>query len=204
MEGGTGNLVRRFIVPPLITVALALASAVLTTLGSTWPTTPLSAADVRDATYGLRISTSADQRSQDAGGQVTYRIVATNLGTTVVQGATVIDDVPDTVSDVRWSCGGEGGATCDAGAGAGGRIAVATVLPPRSQVSVVAQGTVSDAAAGGTIVNRASVDVPSRVLIAGCVMLTSDPVVTTVPGSATSEAPMPTSRTRAGAGWRRW
>jgi uncharacterized repeat protein (TIGR01451 family) len=184
-----------------ITVPLALlAAALLTAIAPVVRAAPLSGAAIRDASYGVSISKSVDERVQDAGGEVTYRIVVANLGTTVVRGATVIDDIPDTVTGVHWTCTPEGGATCAADAGDGGRIAVSTVLPPRGRVTVVAQGTVTAGAAGGAIVNRASVDVPSRAMIAGGVTLSSQPVTTAVP--ATGDAPgvpTPSDRTREGA-----
>jgi uncharacterized repeat protein (TIGR01451 family) len=188
-----------------ITAAFAmLAAALLTALGPAGAGTPLTASAIRDASYGLSVTKTVDQRFQGAGGEVTYRIAVANQGSTVVRGATVVDDVPGTVTGVHWTCAAEGGATCAVGAGAGGRIAVSTVLPPRSRVTLVVQGTVAEGAAGGTIVNRASVEVPSRAMIAGGVTLTSEPATTVVPvrvlDSPDARGPTPSARTRGGAG----
>jgi uncharacterized repeat protein (TIGR01451 family) len=188
-----------------ITAAFAmLAAALLSALGpaGTGAGSPLTASAIRDASYGLSVTKTVDQRFQGVGGEVTYRIAVTNQGSTVVRGATVVDDVPATVTDVRWTCAAQGGATCGTSGGAGGAIAVSTVLPPRSRVTLVVQGTVARGAAGGTIANRASVEVPSRALIAGGVTLTSEPATTVVPARALDwpDSPTPSVRTRGGAG----
>jgi uncharacterized repeat protein (TIGR01451 family) len=186
-----------------ITTAFAmLAAALLTALGPAGAGSPLTASAIRDASYGLSVTKTVDQRFQGVGGEVTYRIAVANQGSTVVRGATVVDEVPSTVTGVRWTCAAEGGATCAAAGGAGGAIAVSTVLPPRSRVTLLVEGVVAESAAGGTIVNRASVEVPSRALIAGGVTLTSEPATTAVPARALDwpDSSTPSARTRAGAG----
>jgi uncharacterized repeat protein (TIGR01451 family) len=181
-----------------------LAAALLSAVGpaGTGAGTPLTASAIRDASYGLSVTKTVDQRFQGVGGEVTYRIAVANQGSTMVRGATVVDDVPGTVTDVRWTCTAQGRAACAAAGGAGGAIAVSTVLPPRSRVTLVVQGTVARGAAGGTIANRASVEVPSRALIAGGVTLTSEPATTVVPARALDwpDSPTPSVRTRGGAG----
>jgi hypothetical protein len=125
-----------------------------------------------DVTYGLSISKSVEQLYQRVGGPVAYRIVVAN-GSPAARQATVVDDVPDTVLEVRWSG--------PAGEGTGPHVVVPVRLPAGASVTIVVEGTVAPVAAGGRIVNRASVEVPTRALPAGA-RLTSEPAVTTVSG----------------------
>lgn len=159
-----------------------LAGAVLAVMAQAHVGTPLTPADVRDASYGLSISESVDQQVEGVGGAVIYRIAVANDGPSSFNDAGVLDDVPESVTGVSWTCAaGGGGGACRTPAGTGGHVAVAVVLPPRSSLTIVVEGTVASAAAGGTIVNRASFRARSRSLLAGDLILRSDPVTTAVP-----------------------
>jgi uncharacterized repeat protein (TIGR01451 family) len=158
-----------------------LVAAALTALAPAQAVAPLTASAIRDAAYGLSISKSADRPFQDPGGPVTYRIVVANGGLATVRGATLADDVPAAITVARWTISAEGGASSSVAAGRGNRFAVPVVLPAGGRVTAVLEGVVADGTAGVTIVNRATVQLPSRTPIAGGVVLSSPPVTVVVP-----------------------
>ena len=159
-----------------------LAGAVLAALTGGHAGQPLIPADVRDATSGLSITLTADQPVQGTGNPVTYRIVVANSGPGRFDDATVRDDVPVALYGVHWTCVADSGATCRAAGGEGSAVASVVTLPAQgSGVTIVVEGTVADAAAGTSIVNRAVFLAHSRTLVIEGVILRSDPVTTLVP-----------------------
>lgn len=145
------------------------------------------APNVRDGAYGLSITDTVDQPVQGVGRPVTYRVAVANSGPGTLEEATILDDVPPTVADVRWTCAADGGAACPAGAGAGNRVVVPVTLPVGGGVRLVVEGTVAPAAAGASIAGRASLRARARSPIAELVILRGDPVTTLVPEQGDEE-----------------
>ncbi|HEY7200621.1 MAG TPA: hypothetical protein VIC57_10435 [Candidatus Dormibacteraeota bacterium] len=91
------------------------------------------------------------------------------------------------MTDVRWTCAADGGAACLAEAGAGNRVAAPVSLPVGGGVRLVVDGAVAPAAAGDSIVGRASLHARARSPIAELVILRGDPVTTLVPEAGHDE-----------------
>jgi len=94
------------------------------------------------------------------GQTTTYTIVASNGGLGLATGATVVDTFPAALTGCTWTCTGAGGGTCSAGGS--GNINDTVNLPPGASVTYIAQCTVSPSASG-SIVNTATVNVPSGI-----------------------------------------
>jgi uncharacterized repeat protein (TIGR01451 family) len=80
------------------------------------------------------------------GEQVTYSIVARNLGPSNVPNAVVTDTFPDAFSSVSWTCTASGGAQCLFSGN--GNIATPVNLPVGGQVVILATGVVGESASG--------------------------------------------------------
>ncbi len=96
------------------------------------------------------------------GDRVTYRITVRNLGPSSVQGATVRDIFPAELEDVEYSCVSIGGAVCNTGT-FNGDLVQPVSLTPGSEVVFTAEGQLKPDASG-TVVNTATVTVPSGVI----------------------------------------
>lgn len=96
-----------------------------------------------------------------AGSAVTYTITVTNAGPNDALGATVVDTLPAVITGASWTCVGAGGGVCTA-AGSGNLDDVVN-LPTGAAVTYTLTGTVSAAAASGTLDNTAVVTPPASV-----------------------------------------
>jgi uncharacterized repeat protein (TIGR01451 family) len=111
------------------------------------------------ATADLGISKTDGQTTAIPGQPVTYTIVATNTSTTVtVNGATVADAFPASLTGVTWTCGASAGSSCIAASGAGNINRTVNLLPGGT-VTFTATGTIAPGALG-TLANTATVTVP--------------------------------------------
>ncbi|WP_341888627.1 hypothetical protein [Variovorax sp. YR752] len=154
------------------TVSIAAPGALST--GVSFPTTGqyklrLTAADgefttidevivnVQPASADLSISKTDNLASVDAGAAVSYTIVVANAGPQAVSGATVVDTLPATLSSVSWSCAPA--AACAVASGTGNLNAVVN-LGVGGSATFTVNGVLA-ASARGTLVNTASVAVPS-------------------------------------------
>ncbi|HSS75286.1 MAG TPA: IPTL-CTERM sorting domain-containing protein, partial [Thermoanaerobaculia bacterium] len=97
--------------------------------------------------------------SVNAGGSVTYTIVAANAGPSNATGATVADTFPASLT-CTWTCVGAGGGTCTASGS--GNINDTVNLPNGGSVTYTASCTLSNAATG-TLTNTATVAAPAGV-----------------------------------------
>jgi uncharacterized repeat protein (TIGR01451 family) len=90
------------------------------------------------------------------GDQISWELTATNESTVPAPGTTVADDVPDTVTDVTWTCETSDDTPCDTGTGTGNSVAATADLEPGTSMQVTITGMVADDA-GTEIVNNAVV-----------------------------------------------
>ncbi|MEM8961372.1 MAG: hypothetical protein AAGD38_07845 [Acidobacteriota bacterium] len=96
------------------------------------------------------------------GSQVTYRIVATNLGPDNVIGATLTDLFPAEVIAVSWDCAALGGAVCPNTVGNGDIVEIID-LPVGGSLTYDATATIDDSATGD-LVNTATLAPPANVI----------------------------------------
>ena len=108
------------------------------------------------ATADLTLVKTNGVGSTVPGATVQYTLVVRNNGPDAVQGATVIDAVPATLTDVIWICRASPGSRCPAPASGTGPIAVRVDLLSGGAVIFRIRGTVA-ATAGGTLRNLAAV-----------------------------------------------
>jgi uncharacterized repeat protein (TIGR01451 family) len=129
--------------------------------------------------------TKTDGLSTVVNGQlVTYTIVVTNPGPSVVAGATVADTVPAGLTGVTWSCVATGGSVCSPSGT--GDIADAVTLEPSTTLTYTVTGTVAPTATG-TLVNTATVTPPAGAS-------TTRRPATTPPPTPPTSPPRPTCR----------
>jgi uncharacterized repeat protein (TIGR01451 family) len=110
------------------------------------------------AQANLSITKTDGVTSVSQGGAVSYTIVVSNAGPSVVVGAPVTDTVPASLTGASWTCAGAG---CTS-AGAAGNISTTVNLGVGASVTFTLSATVSNTAAG-SITNTASVAAPAGV-----------------------------------------
>ena len=116
-------------------------------------------ADIRvRSAADLAITKDDGQTTGTPGLMLTYTIVISNSGPNNALGATVTDALPPELIGVSWSCVGAGGGSCMASGT--GDILDTVDLPVGGSVTYTTTATV-DPAASGTLVNTATVTVPS-------------------------------------------
>lgn len=106
----------------------------------------------------LSIVKTADSATYMPGEDLGYTITAANAGPSAANSATVIDFFPGELSNVQWTCAGQGGASCPAPAGSG-NLTQSVNLPSGGSLVYSAIGTVM-AGAVGDISNTAQIVVP--------------------------------------------
>jgi uncharacterized repeat protein (TIGR01451 family) len=95
------------------------------------------------------------------GDTITYQVTVSNSGTAKVNGMTVTDTVPSSLTGVTWTCTATSGSSCGTASGSGNDVSLTGNVAPSGAVTLTIAGTVATAAAGTTITNTASVAVPS-------------------------------------------
>ncbi len=105
----------------------------------------------------LSLSLSDGRLEATPGGGLSYGLLARNDGPSDLFGATLSDDLPDTLS-CAWSCGSLGGASCD-GSLPDGDLSTQVDLPVGSSVLFTARCQI-DADARGTLINGAVLSLP--------------------------------------------
>ncbi|MBL8786351.1 MAG: DUF11 domain-containing protein, partial [Deltaproteobacteria bacterium] len=96
------------------------------------------------------------------GSAVTYTIVATNLGPSGVTGATIVDTMPNKLTNVTWSCAGAGGGTCAAASGSG-NISTTVNLPLNATATFTVNANIIAGTGSSSVSNTATVGVPAGV-----------------------------------------
>lgn len=94
------------------------------------------------------------------GDTITYQVTASNSGTAKVNGMTVTDTVPSSLTGVTWACTATSGSSCGTASGTGNDISFTGNVAPSGVLTLTISGIVATAAAGTTITNTASVVVP--------------------------------------------
>jgi uncharacterized repeat protein (TIGR01451 family) len=107
----------------------------------------------------VSITKSNGRTTVNPGQPLSYTISVDNRGPEPVQGVTVTDVLPATLSGGTWTCVGTGSATCTA-SGTGSINDAAVKVAPGGAVTYTLSATV-DAAARGSLSNTASVTLPS-------------------------------------------
>ena len=95
------------------------------------------------------------------GDLVTYTIVVSNPGPSLVPGATVSDVFQTDLTGVAWTCVGSNGGSCTANGS--GDIAELVDLPVGATVTFIATGTCDPGAPGTRLTNTATVTTPVSV-----------------------------------------
>ncbi|MEQ9550892.1 MAG: hypothetical protein RIM23_14905 [Coleofasciculus sp. G3-WIS-01] len=92
-----------------------------------------------------------------ANGRIVFEIAVTNNGPNDVMGATVTDTIPDTITNVRWTCAiTNGTGSCGAANGTGNAIDTTVTLNPEATATYTVIGTLARNASG-TLTNTATV-----------------------------------------------
>ena len=109
----------------------------------------------------LSVTVTDGSTTATPGTTVTYTIVATNGGADVINGATLTDAFPGSLSNVTWTCTASTGSTCSAASGTGD-LAEVVKLAPSGTVTYVVTGTI-DSAATGTLSDTAKIATPAGI-----------------------------------------
>ncbi len=94
------------------------------------------------------------------GSQITYTIVASNIGPNPVVGARVIDTLPATLINATWTCAASAGSACPSPASGSGNINTTVNLPVTGSVTFTLTATVATSAAG-SLANTATIGSPT-------------------------------------------
>jgi uncharacterized repeat protein (TIGR01451 family) len=108
----------------------------------------------------LSITKTDGQVTASPGQTVNYTITGSNLGPTAVNGATVSDTVPASLTGAQWTCVSAGGATCTAGP-TSGSINDTVNLPLGGTVTYTLSGQV--AANASSLTNTATIAPPPTI-----------------------------------------
>ena len=110
----------------------------------------------------LSISKTIKTGGETPGGNVSYQVVVTNLGPNSVSGAAVVDEIPENIRNVSWTCTAEGGGTCAHISGSGSELNETVDLPLDATATYTITGTI-DTAATGSLSNTAVVTSPADI-----------------------------------------
>ncbi|NES19896.1 MAG: hypothetical protein F6K41_13425, partial [Symploca sp. SIO3E6] len=123
----------------------------------------------------LTIQKDVNAPSFQAGSPITYTLTVGSLTNdqanpalippdtfTDIEGATVTDNIPDTITNVTWTCAPVDAATaaCGAASGSGNDISLTVDLDVGAEAIITINGTISPLAAGGDLSNTATIDPP--------------------------------------------
>ncbi|MBD1936322.1 DUF11 domain-containing protein [Microcoleus sp. FACHB-68] len=131
----------------------------------TWtylPSTPIALdGSITVAAANLTIAKTDNVTTIAAGSPITYTITVTNNGPSTAIGATVIDNIPASITDVNWTCAITAGTgACGTANGTGNAINTTVNLNSGATATYTVTGTVSPTATG-TLTNTATVRRPN-------------------------------------------
>jgi uncharacterized repeat protein (TIGR01451 family) len=186
-NGGSVTYTASCTISAAATGTLSNTATVTAPAGVTDPTPGNNSAtdsDTLAASANLGITKTDGVTSVNAGGSVTYTIVASNAGPSNATGATVADTFPASLT-CTWTCVGAGGGTCTASGS--GNINDTINLPSGGSVTYTASCTLSNAATG-TLSNTATVTAPAGVTdpTPGNNSATDSDTITIPPGASVS------------------
>lgn len=144
---------------------LGNVTATASTSGTRW--TDSDTAN-NSASEAVKVSTTVDvsmvkqgPSTSSIGDTITYQVTASNSGTAKVNGMTITDTVPSSLTGVTWTCTATSGSSCGTASGTGNGISLTGNVAPNGTVTLIITGTVATAAAGTTITNTVNVAMPS-------------------------------------------
>ncbi len=162
--GGTATFTVTGTVAASATGTLANTATIAAPGGVTDPNAANDSAtdtDTLSAQADLTVTKSGAPSPYVPGAALTYTIVATNLGPSVVAGATVSDPLPAAFSSFTWTCTASAGSSCPTSGGPSGLTAAVTLLVGGTATFTVT-GTVPPGTTGAQN-NTVTVTVPGGV-----------------------------------------
>lgn len=172
--------------------------------GAVDPTSPNNSAtdtDTLTPQADLSITKTDGSTTAVAGQPIAYTIVVRNNGPSVVNGATITDNVPSKLTNVNWTCTPSAGASCAAATGSGS-INTTVNLPPGATATFTLQATVISSATDTlsntatvtapasapdtSVANNSATDVDTIVTTADLAITKSNNATTLVPGNQTT------------------
>ena len=106
----------------------------------------------------LAISKTDGASSVNAGGNVTYTLVASNPSTVAVSNVSVSDSFSSTLSGCAWTCAASAGGSCQSASGSGNIATTANAIAGNGGTLSFTATCTLDAAASGTLSNTATVN----------------------------------------------
>ncbi|HMZ19967.1 MAG TPA: DUF11 domain-containing protein [Blastocatellia bacterium] len=160
--GGTATFAVTVTVSSQATGTVTNTASVAAPNGVTDPNSANDSASDTDTlvvTADLAITKTDNATTVTAGNQVTYTIVVTNNGPSMVTDATVTDTLPAQLSNATWTCTAVPGASCGS-AGGTGSINAKVTLAASTTATFTLTATIANNAIG-TLSNTATITVPS-------------------------------------------
>ncbi|HEY8739612.1 MAG TPA: DUF11 domain-containing protein, partial [Candidatus Dormibacteraeota bacterium] len=164
LSGGVATYTVSGTVSPNATGSLANTASAAVPAGYTDPNPANNSAtdtDTLNPTADLSIVKTDGQTSAVPGQAISYTVTVTNSGPSSATGATVVDNVPGTITGVTWTCAASAGSSCGAASGSGS-INSTVNLAPTGTATYTVQGTVGQSATG-SLSNTATVTAPAGV-----------------------------------------
>ena len=162
LANGTATLSITGTVVPTATGNLTNAATIVPPSGVTDPNTSNNTATDADAillSSDLAIAKTGGSGQVTPGGTVNYNIVVTNNGPSAVTGATVVDNLPSSLSNATWTCTASAGSSCGTPSGSGS-INATVNLAANGTATFALTATLSSNASG-TLTNVATVSAPN-------------------------------------------
>ena len=160
--GGTATYTVTGTISATATGTLANTATVTVPSGTTDPTPANNSStdtDTLTPRADLAVTKTDGAASEVPGTPVTYTIVATNNGPSVVVGAPINDVIPSALSNAGWNCVASAGATCGSAFGTGDIIDTVS-LAVGATVTYTLTADINPTATG-SLTNTASIAVPS-------------------------------------------
>lgn len=159
--GGTATFAVTVTVSSQATGTVTNTAAVAAPNGVTDPNSANDSASDTDTlviTADLAISKTDNATTVTAGNQVSYTIIVTNNGPSMVTDATVTDTLPAQLTNATWACTAAPGASCGSVSGTGSINAKVT-LAANTTATFTLTATIANNAIG-TLSNTATITVP--------------------------------------------
>lgn len=159
---GTATLVANGTLSATATGILSNTANVAPPPGMTDPNTGDNSAtdtDILEPKVSFTFTKTDGQTSILPGQNTSYTIVATNAGPSAVSGVTIIDTLPDALTNVTWICAASTGSSCSTAGVQNGNVNVSVTLLPGGNATITISAKVKNNATG-TITNTANLSSP--------------------------------------------
>jgi uncharacterized repeat protein (TIGR01451 family) len=175
-------------VDPVATGNLTNTATVVTPAGIVDPNSANNSStdtDTLSPKADISISKSDGKSAVNPGDAIAYTVKVANNGPSVANNIVLIDNVPNDITGVSWTCAvTAGNGTCGTASGSGNAINTTVTLNRGATATYTIQGTVRSTAPNpGTLTNTASVTLPSG---------TTDPNLTNNSSTDSDKIPIPT------------